>query len=97
MQPVRAVATSLADLSGPITGVVTLPIHLDWGSDPRYSLDDPVQLRTMYATVLREAFNISDLVRFINEDLLREHWEAIRIPATVRSAWESAHPDLGQD
>jgi hypothetical protein len=38
------VASSLNDLRGPTTGVITLPHHLDWSGDPHYDLDKPAVL-----------------------------------------------------
>ena len=49
------VADSLDELSGPVCGVVELPLHLDWSEQRRYTLDDVRELSVMYERVLREA------------------------------------------
>ncbi len=49
------VAGDLADLRGPVTGTVELPLWLFWSPDRTFDLDDPATLRWMYQTVLREA------------------------------------------
>ena len=57
------VAGDLADLRGPVTGTVELPLWLFWSPDRTFDLDDPATLRWMYETVLREAARPEDLVR----------------------------------
>ena len=68
------VAVSLADLRGPASGVVELPLHLFWSgrdsADSRFSLDDGPGRRVLYRTVLREARTPDDLATFLNGDVL---------------------------
>ena len=90
------VVEDLADLRGPTSGQVTLPIRLDWSPRPTYDLDDPLDARSMYETVLREAFHESDLTDFLNIALLKQLWAGLVIPVKVRTAWEQVHPELAQ-
>lgn len=85
---------SLEELRGPQSGMVKLPLHLDWTPSNTYDLSDPGQVRTMYATVLREAKEEDDLLTHLNEQLLRQHWSALRLPRFTRNVWESQHPTL---
>lgn len=100
MQPTYAntravyVIDDLSALSGPATGVVTLPLHLDWSMASAYDLARPQRVRTLYATVLREATSESDLIEFLDTRLLTDVWPDLNLPAFVRTAWEDAHPEL---
>lgn len=92
------VAVSLADLRGPASGVVELPLHLFWSgrdsTDSRFSLDDGPGRRVVYRTVLREARSPDDLATFLNGDVLTVLWADIVLPKVVRTAWEDQHPVL---
>lgn len=87
---------SLQDLQGPREGVVHLPLHLDWTPSNTYDLANPVRLRTMYVTVLREAKDEKDVIDYVDFDLLQLHWADLRLPRFTREAWKSAHPSLTQ-
>jgi hypothetical protein len=101
LRPVLVV-TDLALLNGPAGGTVELPIWLFWsGSSPeagRFRLDNPVEQRSMYATVLREAGSAADLITFLNRGALVEQWPAValRLPRAVRAAWEKQHGVLAR-
>lgn len=89
------VAVNLADLRGPTSGVVELPLHLFWsGTDSWFSLDDPSGLRLVYRIVLREARRPDDLATFLNGGMLTALWAGILLPNIVRKAWEDQHPVL---
>ena len=89
------VAVSLADLRGPASGVVELPLRLFWSSPDRaFSLDDPAERRQVYEVVLREARRPGDLAAFLNGGLLAAVWPDIFLPRPVRKAWEDQHPVL---
>jgi hypothetical protein len=89
------VAVSLADLCGPASGVVELPLHLFWSSpDKAFSLDDPAQRREVYEVVLREARSPDDLAAFLNGGLLVFMWPDLFLPRPIRKAWEDQHPAL---
>jgi hypothetical protein len=88
------VAGDLADLRGPVSGTVELPIWLFWYPDRTFDLDDPATLRWMYQTVLREASRPEDLTTFLNGDMLAALWPDLFLPKGVRQAWEDRYPVL---
>ncbi|PZF91016.1 hypothetical protein [Micromonospora endophytica] len=88
------VAGSLAELRGPVAGVVELPVRLMWSSDRAFDLSDPDQLLWMYENVLRESTNLDDLRRLLNGRTLRQVWRLLNLPRGVRLAWETRHRGL---
>ena len=38
----------LEDLTGPTSGTVDLPSHLQWSGNPRYDLDQPGRIGDLY-------------------------------------------------
>ena len=89
------VVTDLANLRGPVTGTVELPLRLFWSStDRRFDLDTASTRRWLYQTVLREAARPSDLTDYLNRSVLMRLWPDLRLPAGVRCAWEEVHPIL---
>ena len=88
------VADQLSDLRGPRTGVVRLPIDLDWSPSPVYDLASKPQRELLYETVLREAGSEEDLAEWIDEASLASLWGELWLPDRVREAWESVHPAL---
>jgi hypothetical protein len=94
----RAVVISdLADLRGPTTGKVILPLGLYWSPAGRvFDLDDPVMHEEMYRIVLTEAIRPDDLTTWINGPRLVETWPGLRmcVPKGVREAWQEVHPEL---
>ena len=88
------VAADLADLRGPVTGPVELPLWLFWSPDRTFDLDDPATLRWMYQTVLREAARPGDLADHLNGDTLVAVWPDLFLPRGVRQAWEDRFPVL---
>lgn len=90
------VADSLDELTGPTSGVVELPLQLDWSEQGRYNLDDLRELGVMYEVVLREAQNAEDLRRYLNGAMLRRVWRSMFLPHRVRDLWERRFPELAQ-
>jgi len=88
------VVDSLTQLGGPSSGIVHLPITLDWTPASSYDLSSASRLRSMYATVLREAGSEADLIEWLDCRLLLQHWSELNLPAFTRSSWESKHPEL---
>jgi hypothetical protein len=88
------VAGDLADLRGPVSGTVELPVWLFWYPDRTFDLDDPATLRWMYQTVLREASRPEDLTTFLNGETLAALWPDLFLPKGVRQAWEDRYPVL---
>ena len=52
---------TLGELAGPLTGVVLLPLRLDWSERTGFRLDDPAERNVMYERVIREATRAEDL------------------------------------
>jgi hypothetical protein len=88
------VAPDLADLQGPTTGTVELPLRLFWYPDRTFDLDEPGMLQWMYQTVLREATRVEDLTSYLNGATLVALWPELVLPKGVRQAWEDQHPGL---
>jgi hypothetical protein len=89
------VALNLADLRGPVTGTVELPLRLFWsGSDRRFDVGNPGTRQWVYETVLREAVTPDELATFLNGAELTVLWPRLLLPKGVRRAWEQSHPAL---
>lgn len=88
------VPESLEELTGPTTGVVELPQHLDWSEQGRYDLSDPRQRNLMYERVIRESMRVEDLRAFLDGPTLARVWRRLWLPRKVRSLWESRFPSL---
>jgi transcriptional regulator with XRE-family HTH domain len=89
------VVRDLADLRGPVTGTVGLPLWLFW-SQPGHTFDlaDPEMRRWMYEIVLREAGSLDDLTTYLDRDTLIALWPRLYLPKGVRQAWEDQHAAL---
>ena len=79
---------SLAELTGPTSGVVELPTRLAWSGLRTYDLGNERQLGLFYETVIREAMDAADLRRYLNEALLGRVWPTLWLPKHIRQAWE---------
>jgi hypothetical protein len=89
------VALDLADLRGPVTGTVELPLRLFWsGTGRTFNIDDPGTRQWVYETVLQEASRPEDLTTFLDGPALVASWPKLFVPKGVRRAWEDAHPVL---
>jgi DNA invertase Pin-like site-specific DNA recombinase len=89
------VIDDLADLRGPTTGSVELPLRLFWSvPDHRFDLDDPDMRRWYYQTVLREASRPSDITLYLDAGTLVSSWPDLDLPKGVRRAWEEHHQAL---
>jgi len=73
---------------GKVTGLVQLPITIDWsGAAPlTYDLDDPRDRDRVYELVLREGGD-DDVRRHIDVEVLLTQWHALALPPRVRRAW----------
>jgi hypothetical protein len=89
-----AVPDSLDLLTGPTSGVVDLPRHLDWSGDARYDLDSPGRIVDLYRTVIIEATKPADLHAYLERGLLRRLWSYLWLPVDLRAAWETRFPEL---
>ncbi|MEV8632870.1 hypothetical protein AB0395_14545 [Streptosporangium sp. NPDC051023] len=92
----RRVPNSLADLRGPATGVVTLPVHLGWSGLIEFDLANPLLRMSLYRTVITGGAR-ADAESYLNADLLVADWPALRrgIGPSYRRAWESKISGLG--
>jgi hypothetical protein len=89
------IASSLADLRGPIRGTIKLPIWLYWsGRDRTFDLEDREMRRWLYQIVLREASSLDDLVTYVDGGTLIAIWPELCLPKGVWQAWEERHPAL---
>jgi DNA invertase Pin-like site-specific DNA recombinase len=89
------VSDDLADLRGPVTGLVELPLRLFWSlPDHRFDLDEPDLRRWYYETVLREATRPADLAAYLDGETLVSIWPELYLPKGVRRGWEEHHPAL---
>jgi hypothetical protein len=89
------VALSLADLRGPVTGSVELPLRLFWsGAGRTFDLGDQGTRQWVYETVLQEASRPEDLTAFLDGKMLIALWPKLFVPKGVRRAWEDEHPVL---
>ncbi|WP_335981101.1 hypothetical protein [Streptomyces sp. CA2R106] len=89
------VPESLSELAGPTSGIVTLPLSLDWSQQGRYDLGIDKDRRRLYETVIREAMDVSEVRRFLDEGLLLRLWPSLWLPVRVRSLWQERFPQLG--
>jgi hypothetical protein len=88
------VPASLDELTGPASGVVELPVQLDWAPDTRYDLDDPDSRRSCYVKVLSEASTREELARYVDKDLLVETWPRLTLPRHCVRLWHDTFPEL---
>lgn len=88
------VPASLEELTGPTSGVVELPLRLDWSEQGRYDLSDPRQRNLMYEVVIRESMRVEDLRAFLHGPTLARVWRRLWLPRKVRALWESRFPTL---
>lgn len=89
------VPASLADLHGPVGGLVDLPQRLFWsGTDCVFDLSDRDRLLEMYEAVLDAARSQEDLAEYLSGETLAGVWPRLTLSPRVRRAWEAAHPDL---
>jgi hypothetical protein len=85
---------TLGELTGPVVGMVQLPLRLDWTERVEFHLDDPAERNVMYERVIREATRPEDLRSYLNGTVLRETWRQLFLPARVRRIWEERFPAL---
>ncbi|MEU7002970.1 hypothetical protein [Nonomuraea sp. NPDC046570] len=91
---VYLVPADLGELTGPVDGVVRLPMRLDWSEQGVYHLSDSSHVGLMYERVIREATRMDDLRMYLNRETLIRIWPYLYLPAAVRKAWETRFPGL---
>ncbi|HDH03495.1 MAG TPA: XRE family transcriptional regulator [Actinobacteria bacterium] len=71
-------------------GAVVLPIHLQWsGPERTFDLSIRSDRARVYEIVLREG-TPDDLTRYIDGAFLKDIWDELVLPTTLRSAWQTA-------
>lgn len=90
------IVDDLGELTGPTTGVVRLPQHLDWSGSPTYDLNKPAVLAHLYEVVLRESSRVEDLRTWLDGDTLRRLWPQLFVPQPVRRLWENRFAKLAR-
>lgn len=83
-----AVPASLAELHGPRTGVVVLPVRLSWSGAEQRPFDLAVEhdRRMLYEVVLTEG-GIDDVRSHVNAAELVRLWDSLWLSPHVRRAW----------
>ncbi len=90
-----AVPSDLAELRGPASGVLRLPLSVyssGAGAGREFDLTDPAQQAELYEIVLTTG-TAADLARYLHADLLRALWPGLWLPAALREAWEPLLPE----
>ncbi|MGH3166802.1 MAG: hypothetical protein ACRDN0_13060 [Trebonia sp.] len=88
------VPRSLAELRGPASGVIELPVRLYWSGSRRFDLADPHQAADLCEAVLDTAATADDLTAFLNAGVLVRAWPILGMSRVKREAWESRFPVL---
>ncbi|WP_024821108.1 hypothetical protein [Arthrobacter sp. 31Y] len=91
---VYLVPDSFEDLKGPASGVVELPIHLDWGPVRRYDVGDDASCRTLYQLTLQNSGSTEEMAWFLNAGRLLALWPSMRLPGRCRQLWNDAFTQL---
>lgn len=89
-----ALPTALDELSGPTSGTLELPRHIDWGPRYVYDLGDEADVIVMYERVIRESQSPADLIELLDAATLRRLWPALFLPGPARAAWQRRFPEL---
>lgn len=79
---------SLDQLDGPkATGVVTLPLHIDWSSRRAYDLANRDDRLRVYELVLREG-TLDDLRHYLDPNELPVVLDELFLPDYIKTAWQ---------
>ncbi|MEV7006061.1 hypothetical protein [Streptosporangium sp. NPDC051022] len=94
----RRVPDSLADLRGPATGVVALPVHLGWSGLTEFDLANRPLRMSLYRTVITGGAR-DDAESYLNAEILLADWPLLRrgLGPSYRRAWESKICGLGRE
>lgn len=91
----RVTVVTLADLDGPASGVLELPVSICWSLEGRqFDLADRDQVRRAYKFVIDAARRGEHLVPYLNAGLLKDVWGDIGLPPKKQAAWEALNPEL---
>lgn len=92
MRPI-VLPDSLDELTGPQTGIITLPTSVDWTPRKSYNLDDKYDRADFYNIVLREA-SAEQMADWLNKDTLVRTWPTIAVHGKLADTWEAQFPQL---
>lgn len=84
----------LAELTGPTSSSIELPVTMDWGPKRVYDMGRDADRRVVYEFVLQEASTTEELGRYVNGEILAGVWSRLWLPRRVREAWEARFPEL---
>jgi len=90
------VMETLDEMCGSTSGVITLPVQINWTPRNTHDLSKPNDLRAMYECVLTEARSSEEFNRFLNKKILISLWSQMRLPKYIKEAWEAYNPELRQ-
>jgi hypothetical protein len=91
---VYLVPDELDDLHGPAAGTVELPLHLDWGPERTYNVDDAGSCSVLYQLTLQNSGSIEEICRIVHAGRLTALWPTMILPARCRQLWETTFPQL---
>lgn len=91
---VYLVPNALDDLHGPASGTVELPLHLDWGPERTYQVNDDGSCSALYQLTLQNSGSIEEICRIVHPARLTALWPTMMLPARCRQLWETAFPQL---
>ena len=84
----------LAELRGPLTGIVRLPLHVyasGQGPARSFDLSNEAERIELYEIVLTDG-TAEDISRYVNREELLRLWPRLWLPPYVRQVWD---PRLG--
>ncbi len=89
------VPSSLADLRGPQTGEVTVPLHVAWSGMRTFDVNNPSLRLMLYHLVLVEGQR-DDIEELLARPYLMDMWRTLRtmVGPNYRRLWESRFPEL---
>lgn len=87
---------TLAQLTGPNSGKVTLSRSLAWGPRRSFDLADSDERRLLYELVVQEASTDGELGEYLDRAALIELWPQLSLPARCRRAWQERFPELAR-
>jgi hypothetical protein len=91
---VYLVPDAFEDLQGPATGSVELPLHLDWGPERTYSVDDDGSCSVLYQLTLQNSGSLKEICLIVNALRLTALWPTMILPPRCRQVWETIFPQL---
>jgi hypothetical protein len=91
----RRIPESLSEFRGPSAGDVALPNRLAWSGLTEFDITDRRERLTLYRTLM-DCGQRDDVVQYINAELLRKDWPALRrlMAYGLIAVWEQRLPAL---